>query len=227
MQRIEYVVEECGDAELLAAIGDAQQAERAAFARQLLAVGTFPSAASNKPQGEHDQWCVDDWEVIAAEIGAELGISRGRASAQMHDGQALLERFPRLGAVFLTGLVDFRVIAAAIFRTGLITDTVALTTIDAELAAKAPSWNKLSREKITELVDWMVIAADPDAIRVAKQRDLDRHSEIGLGHHGMAEICGEVRGPDAAAFDAKLNQLTATVCPNDPRTPNANAAPTR
>jgi hypothetical protein len=50
MQRIEYVVEECGDAESLAAIGDAQQAERAAFARQLLAVGTFPSAASNKPQ---------------------------------------------------------------------------------------------------------------------------------------------------------------------------------
>src|SRR4029079_14958113 len=36
-------------------------------------------------------------------------------------------------------------------------------TIDAELSAKAPSWNKLSREKITELVDWMVIAADPDA----------------------------------------------------------------
>jgi Domain of unknown function (DUF222) len=84
--------------------------------------------------------------------------------------------------------------------------------------AKAPSWNKLSREKITELVDWMVIAADPEALRVAKHRDLDRHIEVRPGHNGMAEIFGDVRGPDAAAFDAKLDALAATVCPNDPRT---------
>ena len=50
--------------------------------------------------GEHDIWCVDDWEAVAAEIGAELGISRGRASSQMHYGTTLLERFPTLGAVF-------------------------------------------------------------------------------------------------------------------------------
>ena len=38
---IEYVFEGCGEAELLELMGDAQQAERAAFARQLLAVGRF------------------------------------------------------------------------------------------------------------------------------------------------------------------------------------------
>src|SRR4029079_14937268 len=168
--------------------------------------------------GEHDIWCVDDWEAVAAEVGAELGISRGRASSQMHYGTTLLERFPALGAVFLAGAVDFRVIAAAIFRTDLLTDTDALATIDAQLAAKAPSWNTLSREKITERVDWLVIELDPDAVRVAKQRDLDRHIEVGPGQNGMAEIWGEVRGPDAAAFDTKLNELAATVCPDDPRT---------
>jgi hypothetical protein len=41
--------------------------------------------------------------------------------------------------------------------------------------AKAPAWNKLSREKVTELVDWMVIELDPEAVRRAKQRDLGRH----------------------------------------------------
>ena len=199
-------------------MGVAQQAERAAFARQLMAVGRFTQRRMEQMSGEHDFWCVDDWEVIAAEIGAELGISRGRASSQMRYGTALLDRFPKLGAVFVGGAVDFRVIAAAIFRTDLITDAAVLAQIDAELARKAPSWNKLSREKITELVDWMVIDLDPEAVRVARQRDLDRHIEVEPGQHGMAVIWGEVRAPDAAAFDTKLNELAATVCPEDPRT---------
>jgi hypothetical protein len=215
---IEYVFDERSDAELLDLMGGAQQEERAAFARQLLAVGAFTVRRIEQQTDEHNFWCVDGWEVIAAEIGAELGISRGRASSQMRYGQVLIERFPRLGAVFVAGLVDFRVIAAAVFRTDLITDKGVLAKIDAELARKAPAWNKLSREKITELVDWLVIELDPEAVRVAKQRDLDRHIEVGPGQHGMAEIWGEVRGPDAAVLDAKLNELAATVCPDDPRT---------
>jgi hypothetical protein len=199
-------------------MGDAQQVERAAFARQLMAVGTFAVRRMDQVYAEREFWCVDDWEAIAAEIGAELGISRGRASSQMSYGKALLQRFPKLSEVFLAGLVDFRVIAAAIYRTDLVRDEAALANIDAQLAGKAPAWNKLSRDKISELVDWMVIEADPDAIRVAKQRDTDRHIEIEPGQYGMADIWGEVRGTDAAALDAKLNELAATVCPDDPRT---------
>lgn len=199
-------------------MGAAQQDERAAFARQLMAVGRFAQRRIEQGTDEHNFWCVDDWEVIAAEIGAELGISRARASSQMHYGTTLLERFPALGEVFLAGRVDFRVIAAAIYRTDLIHDPDALATIDAQLAAKAPSWNKLSRERITELVDWMVIDADPDAVRVARQRDIDRHIDVRPGKNGTAEIWAEVRGPSAAAFDAQLNALAATVCPDDPRT---------
>ncbi|MDT5207709.1 MAG: hypothetical protein QOF67_124 [Mycobacterium sp.] len=199
-------------------MGEAQQAERAAFARQLLAVGRFAQRRIEQGTDEHNFWCVDDWEVIAAEVGAELGISRGRASSQMQYGIVLLERFPRLGEVFAAGQVDFRVIAAAVFRTDLLTDKDALAKIDAELARKAPAWNKLSREKVTELVDWMVIELDPDAVRVARQSDVDRHIEVQPGQNGMAEVWGSVRAPDAAAFDAKLNELAATVCPNDPRT---------
>lgn len=210
--------EDCGDAELLEAVGQAQAAQRAAFARQLLAVGTFAVRRMDQVCVERELWCVDQWEAIAAEVGAELGISRGRASSQMSHGQALIERFPTLGQVFAAGLVDFRIIAAAIFRTDLIQSPEVLAQIDARLAAAAPGWNKLSRDKITELVDWMVIELDPDAVRIAKQRDLDRHIEVRPGQNGTAEIWGEVRGPDAAAFDAKLNALATTVCRDDPRT---------
>jgi hypothetical protein len=200
--RIEVVFERCDEAELLDLMGAAQQEERAAFARQLVAVGRFAQRRLAASSGEHDLWCVDDFEAIAAEIGAELGISRSRASSQMHYGTTLLERFPKLTERFVAGQVDFRVIAAAIYRTDLIIDTDAVATIDAELAAKAPAWNKLSRERVTELVDWMVIELDPDAVRVAKQRDLDRHIDVRPGKNGTAEIWGEVRGPDGAVFDA-------------------------
>jgi hypothetical protein len=215
---IEYVFGGCGDAELLELMGEAQRAERAGFARQLLAVGRFTQRRMERMSGEHDFWCVDDWEAIAAEIGAELGISRGRASSQMRYGTALVERFPKLAEVFVAGAVDFRVVAAAIFRTDLITDSAVLAKIDAQLARNAPQWNKLSREKVTELVDWLVIELDPDALRVARQRDLDRHIEVQPGLNSMAQIWSEVRAPDAAAFDAKLDELAATVCPHDPRT---------
>jgi hypothetical protein len=212
------VFEDCGDVELLAAMGEAQRAERAAFARQLLAVGRYTVNRIAEQTDEHNFWVVDGWEQITAEVSAELGISRKRASSLMCYGQTLIERLPTLADVFAAGLVDFRIIAAAIFRTDLILDTDALAAIDEQLAAKAPSWNTLSRDKICELVDWMVIELDPDALRVATQRDLDRHIDVRPGHNGTAEIWGEVRGPDAAAFDAKLDELAATVCPNDPRT---------
>jgi hypothetical protein len=136
----------------------------------------------------------------------------------MHYGQTLIERLPKLAEVFVAGAVDFRVIAAAIFRTDLITDADALAAIDARLAATAPGWNALSREKICELVDWLVIDVDPDAVRAATQRDADRHIEVRPGPDGTAEIYGEVRGPDGAVFDGALEELAATVCPNDPRT---------
>jgi hypothetical protein len=107
-------------------MGAAQQEERAAFARQLMAVGEFTVRRIGQQTDEHNFWCVDGWEVIAAEVRAEWGISCKRASSQMCYGQSLIERLPKLGEVFAAGLVDFRVIAAVIFRTDLITDAEVL-----------------------------------------------------------------------------------------------------
>lgn len=55
----------------------AQRAGRVDFARELLAVGRFSLRRMGITGGEHDFWCVDDWEATAAEVAAELGISRG------------------------------------------------------------------------------------------------------------------------------------------------------
>ena len=207
-----------GSAGLLERMSSAQRAERAAAAARLIAVGEFTRQRIEDTTDEDNFWCVDEWEKIAAEVGAELGTSRGRASSQMHYGQRLVEHFPKLLAVFAAGEVDFHVIAAVIFRTDLISDADILASIDAEVAAKAPRWNKLSREKIDQLVDWMVLELDPDAVRVARQRDDDRHIETSPASYGMSDIWGQVRTADAAAFDMKLNALADSVCREDPRT---------
>ncbi len=165
-----------------------------------------------------EQWCVDNWEAVAAEVGAGLGISRDRASSQLHYGLELLERLPKLGGVFAAGDVDFRIVIAAVFRTGLITHDKVLAGVDARLARNAAGWNALSRDKISEIVDWFVREADPDAVRVARSADDDWHVEISPARDGLAEFWGRVRGPDAAAFDRRLNQLAASVCRDDPRT---------
>ncbi|MEI6251462.1 MAG: HNH endonuclease signature motif containing protein [Mycobacteriaceae bacterium] len=204
---------------LLELMRSAQKSERIAVAHRLLAAGRLCQLRmAVVDEIDRTQWCIDNWEAVAAEVGAELGISRHRASSQMHSGCQLLERLPTLGAVFAGGDVDYRVIAIAVFRTGLITDEEVLTAIDAKLAGLAPGWNALSQNRITELIDWWIGELDPAAVRVGRQADIDRHVEIGPGRDGLAELWGSVRSPDAAALDRRLDQLAATVCREDPRT---------
>ena len=204
---------------LLGEMASAQRDERVAMARRLFAAGRLCQLRmADVGADDRTQWCIDNWEAVAAEVGAELGISRARASSQMNYGLELLERLPMLGKAFARGEVDFRVIAVAVFRTGLITDPEIVAAIDARLAAKAPQWNALSRGRVAEAVDWRVRELDPAAERVARSANDDRHIEIGPGRDGLAEFWGAVRVPDAAALDRRLDQLAATVCRDDSRT---------
>lgn len=215
----ECMFDDDSEAQLLERMSAAQRAERMAVAERLLAAGRLcQMRMADVAHEDRFQWCIDNWEAVAAEVGAQLGVTRQRASSQMNYGVELLERLPRLGAVFAAGEVDFRVIAVAVFRTGLITDPSVLTAIDAQLARRAPRWNALPQKKIAEIVDWLVRDLDPAAERVARQNDRDRHVEIGPGRDGLAELWGSVRTPDAAALDRRLDELAATVCPGDSRT---------
>lgn len=204
---------------MLAEMSAAQRAERSAVARRLFAAGRLcQQRMSGLADDQRVNWCIDNWEAVAAEVGAELGISRRRASVQMEHGLALLERLPKLGAALAAGEVDFRVVSVALFRTGLITDPELLAKIDAMLATCAPTWNALPHRKIAEHINWRVRELDPDAERADRQAKVDRHIEIGPGHDGLANMWGTVNAPAAAALDRRLDQLAETVCPDDSRT---------
>jgi hypothetical protein len=220
-RRIEYVFDEfeaLDDEALLAVMGDSLRVERAAVARRLVAAGVFAARHEAGPGSETERWCVEDFNAAAAEVGAELGMSRFRAEADMSRGLTLVQRLPRLAQRFLAGEVDPRVIALIDTRTTLVQDPGVLAELDARLAEAAPRWNALSREKLTEVVDWLVVELDPEAKRVARDRQDDRHVEITPGEHGLSEIHGRLSAVDGAALDKRLDAIAATVCRDDPRT---------
>jgi hypothetical protein len=210
--------ESATDTELLEVMGAEQRADRIALARQWLAIGRFTLLRLGVTNTERESWCTDDWDAAAAEVGAELGVGRGRASKLMEYGQALVERLPRVAERFLAGEVDVRVVATIIYRTELITDADACATIDELIAERARRWHHLSYPKLTQLIDWLVLDVDPDALRRAKDKDDDRRLKVTRGDNGMAEIWGRVRAVDGEALNAKLDALAATVCADDPRT---------
>ncbi|WP_156744455.1 DUF222 domain-containing protein, partial [Mycobacterium sp. E740] len=210
--------EAVGDADLLEVMGEAQRAERVAVARKVIAAGRFGLRRFAAMGNTHASWCIDDWDVIASEVAAELGVSRGRASAMISYGCTLIEQLPRLAEVFGGGRVDLRVIRIIDYRTALVVDEQAMAVIDERLARAAPGWNKLSDARIAQLVDWMVLDVDPQALRVAHKRDEDRHLEISTEGYGTAEVWGRLHATVGAALDEKLAQLAGTVCGDDPRT---------
>jgi len=141
--------------ELKAVIAEAQRTERVAVARRVLAAGRLCRLMG--PAGR---------DAATARIATELGISRGRAFAQMRCGQQLLDRLPAFAEVFAAGEVELRVAAAAVFRTQSITDAEVLAFVDQKLARRAPGWNPLSREQVTELVEGHIAAAPTRAFAV-------------------------------------------------------------
>ncbi|BBY57335.1 HNH endonuclease signature motif containing protein [Mycolicibacterium sarraceniae] len=211
--------EELNDLGLLDEMRRGQRSERAGIARRVLAAGRLcQRRMSGVDAAERSQWCIDNWEAVAAEVAAELGISRGRASSQMDYGLQLIERLPKLGTLFASGAIDFRIVIAAVFRTGLIRDSDTLAAVDEQLADAADRWNAFSRKRITEIIDWFIQELDPHAVRTTRDADDDRHVEVVPGQDGMAEIWARVRATDGAAFDRRLDQLAATVCRDDSRT---------
>jgi len=194
------------------------RAERTAVAAKILAAGTFAVARMAELGNAFEDLIVDDWELVAAELGAELGLSRGRACTMITQGRTLLAHLPRFAEVFAAGVVDLRVLRIILHRTGLITDPDIMSVIDALLAKAAPSWNGLSDDRVSELVDWMVIDVDPDAVRRARESRRARSITVEPCGDGLVEIYGRLDATAGAVLDQRLDDLVRTVCPDDPRT---------
>jgi len=192
--------------------------ERAAGARRLFAIAQlFLRRESEQPAAEREQWRLDGWDAVAAEVAAAQGISRHKASSQIHLAVSLWEGLPKLAEVFAAGEVDYWVVSTIVSRTALLKPED-MARIDAMLARSVRRWNRLSRKKVVALIDSWVIQIDYLAKRTDRRMEDDRHIGFGPDSEGMVEVWGSVLAPAGAALDARLDALADTVCPNDPRT---------
>lgn len=168
-------------------------------------------------RGERAEWAVDTWAAVGAELAAALRVSLAKAGSMMNYATAML-RLPSVAAVFEAGDIDFGVFAAIVFRTECINDDAVMAAVDAELAARTGRWPSMSRGRLDTEIDRVVARHDRDALRRAKEHLEERHVSVWDNGDGTAKLDGRVGSVDAAALDARLDAVAATVCGQDPRT---------
>jgi hypothetical protein len=210
--------ERMDDAGVVDAITAAAREQNAICGRELAAIGELYARRAPEDDSDRLSWAIDGHENVVAEVAAALGISRGRARGRLRYAIALRERLPRIAEVFAQGLIDFRLMAAAVSRTELVEDPVLVAKLDAAIARHAPKWMQLSEPKLFERIDMWVTRFDPAGKRVPGERIEDRYVEIAPTDPGLAGIWAQLQATDGAALDQKLDALAETVCAADPRT---------
>ncbi|MCT7660869.1 HNH endonuclease signature motif containing protein [Mycobacterium deserti] len=203
-----------------AGVGAWARVENAAAARRLWASAQVLEAAyAADGSAEREQWCVDNWDAVCAEIAAAQNVSLGVASHQLLLAIALRERLPRLGEVCAAGLVSLRLVNTIVFRTGLIKDLGALATVDAEIAGAVTRWGALSVAKAEQAIDYWVQRYDPLALRRVETCACGRHVDIHVARDGSGVAYQEAMllAQDGQALDQRLNAMAAAVCEGDPR----------
>ena len=215
---IAHMFEAVSDAGVVDAMTAAARAQNADCARELAAIGELYGRRAPADDAERSCWAIDGHENVVAEVAAALGISRGRAAGRLRYAIALRERLPRVAEVFARGEIDFRLMAAAVYRTELVVDHELIAKLDAAVARHAPRWMRLSGPKVLERIDMWVARFDPAGLRVPGRRNEDRYVEIGPIDPGLAGVWAQLHATDGAALEQRLDALAATVCRADPRT---------
>ncbi len=186
------------------------------------------STASSAADGseEREQWCLDNWDAVAASVAAAQNISLGMAAHQLLIADALRHRLPRVAEVFAAGAISYRLVAAIVSRTRLIKDRDALAKVDTEIAAHVTSWGSLSVDKTHREIDYWVDRYDPAAVRRSEDRARDRYADVRRPEDGCgtADVEARLLATDADALDQRLDAMAGAVCEKDPRTKDQRRA---
>src|SRR6185437_9252086 len=193
------------------------RAEARAAAARLAAIGEL-FELRRAERGEREDWAVDTWAAVSAEVSAALCISPAMAGSYLHYAVAMRRRLPAVGEVFAAGGIDYRTFQTIVYRTDLITDRDVLADVDRRLGAAVGRWPAMTQGRLAGAIDKVVARADPDAVRRARDKAAEREVTIGGTQAGIAELYGRLFVTDAHALDRRLDALAATVCEADPRT---------
>ncbi|MCV7134576.1 DUF222 domain-containing protein [Mycobacterium hodleri] len=195
--------------------------ESAACARKVAAMaGMLQAAYTASGSADRDQWCLDNFDAVAAHIGAAQRITPGAASHQLLIAVALHDRFPRVAAVFAEGLITYALVTTVVQRGALVVDPDALRSLDELLAEALRGREPMSVAVLEKTIDAFVAQVDPQAVIRTETRARGRSVDVVIDEDGsgMATVFATLFAHDAEAFDARVDALARTVCPADPRT---------
>ncbi|CAN3126638.1 DUF222 domain-containing protein [Mycobacterium sp. smrl_JER01] len=219
---IEQVFEEAqrcrGAAE---AVGAWARLENAAAARRLSAMADLlEDRLADKDSAERDQWCLDNWAAVSAEVAAAQSVSLGVASNELLDAWALRQRLPRVSEVFASGAISLRLVRSVVKRTRLIVDADAMAKVDVEVAAEIIGWGPQSAAKSDAAVDHWVDRFDPSAVVRSEGSARSRHVEVTRAQDGsgLCFVEAVLSAQDGELLDRRLDAMAGSVCTRDPRT---------
>ncbi|GLP77905.1 hypothetical protein TUM20983_50150 [Mycobacterium antarcticum] len=200
--------------------------ESAACARRLAAMVTVLEAAyAADGSAEREQWCVDNWDAVCAQIGAAQRMTGKSVSNLLLTAVALQERFPKVAAVFAAGLITLAQVRLIVTRSAAVTDPDALAKLDEALADAVVGWEPMSLDRTEKAIDALIARFDPLALHRTQTKARGRSVDIDVDDgSGMAQLFATLFTPDAEAFDARLDALADTVCEADPRTKDQRRA---
>ncbi|OPX09882.1 HNH endonuclease signature motif containing protein [Mycobacterium sp. AT1] len=194
--------------------------ENAACARRLTAMLTILDRAyAASDSANRDQWCLDNWDAVIAEIGATQRTPKGVTEGFLLTALALRDRFPGVAAVFADGLITYAMARLIITRGALIRDADALHTVDAAIATALRSGHSMSLHEAARTLDALIAQHDPHAEHRTRTKARDRSVDVVVDDAtGLARVFATLFTHDAHAFDARIDALARTVCSDDPRT---------
>ena len=168
-------------------------------------------------RGEREDWAVDTWAAVGAEVAAAQRVSLGKANSYMNYALAMF-RLPAVAAVFEAGDIDFPLYKTIVFRTHLITDAEAMAEVDAQLAAVVARWPSMTGRKLATEIDDIVMQRDPDAVRRIHDRSKDCDVTFWENSDGYVEMTAVLTAADAELVKKRLTAMATSVCETDPRT---------
>ncbi|MDT5015033.1 MAG: hypothetical protein QOD39_1193, partial [Mycobacterium sp.] len=162
----------------------------------------------------------DSQFAAADEVAATTTIGYRRASGQLRIAVALRDRLPRVGALYVQGVVSSRIVSTITWRTQYVIDDEAIALIDAAIAARASTWGPLSEDKLDEAIDAWIQRHDPAALRHTQTAMRTRDFNVGDidDPAGVTSVWGKLSAADAAVLDRRVSAMAREVCDNDPRT---------
>lgn len=207
------------DTSVVDVMAAANRDEAVAAARRFAAIAELVARHAVGPT-DCGRWSCDNWDAMAAQVGAALNISHSLASRQMYQALALRTRLPAVGELLAQGGLSLRLVSAIIWHTELITDPAIARVVDATLANDALRYGLLSQPKTARAIDAVIERYDPAAVRRARAGARSREVVITPAEDGSgtAQLWGTLLGTDAAVLDRRLSQLAHQVCQADPRT---------